>query len=116
MLTLQGRIGRASGLAFLADGRTLALAAGQTPNVRLYSLETGKLTRRLSGHRDQVTAMAGATGAPILATAGKDCEALVWNADGEEVARTRHGDYTIRALALSADGRFMALPWRFGAF
>jgi RNA polymerase sigma factor (sigma-70 family) len=59
-----------------ADGRTLAV--GDSHDVRLWDLATGRRTARLTGHRGDVRALVFSPDGTRLASGSEDTTALVW--------------------------------------
>jgi RNA polymerase sigma factor (sigma-70 family) len=75
-----GHAGWVQGLAFSADGRTLA--AGNWRNVKLWEVATGQQRRRLEGHEGDACALAFSPDGRSLASGSSDTTGLVWDLAG----------------------------------
>ena len=69
-------------LAFLPDGRTLALAMSGDSAVQLWNSAAGQLRRRLAGHAGDIKSIAVSPDGKLLATASDDGTTLVWDVGG----------------------------------
>jgi RNA polymerase sigma factor (sigma-70 family) len=72
--------GEVRAMALSPDGRTLAVAAGET--ILLYELASGRERGRFPGHRDWVWALAFSPDGRLLASGSLDYTALVWDVTG----------------------------------
>jgi WD40 repeat protein len=97
---------------FSPDGKLLALAQGGeigTGKVQLIDVETGKLVRTVSGHKNGATDVKFTADGKYLLTAGRDTTLRVIQVDdGKEVAalgKPRGGQFKdwLSAIAISAD-------------
>jgi WD40 repeat protein len=102
--------GRASGVAFAPDGKTLAVGS-QSGRIHLFDFATGKPTGTLDGHTSEVVAIVYAPdGKTIVSTAhlwdGKDLPVRAWDAPTGKPLWARADTRTFPTdLALPADGR-----------
>jgi hypothetical protein len=67
------------GHCLVASHDRKVLASGGDGTVRVWDTATGQETRRLTGHRGEVTALAFAPDGRSLATGSTDATALVWD-------------------------------------
>jgi hypothetical protein len=84
---LQGHTNPIVGVAFSADGLTVATASGSLWNhkeqtVRLWEVLTGNERRRFVGHQAQVTSVLFAPGDRAVISGSEDGTVLVWDAAG----------------------------------
>jgi WD40 repeat protein len=99
--------GVVSRLAFSSDGRRLA-GADQFGNVRIWSLESGRVEKTLTTLAEN-TAMVFAPGGHTLATAARDNTVSIWNLQtGLSQGKFQKHDATINALAFSPNGQWLA--------
>jgi WD40 repeat protein len=103
---IERRSGAALDAAFSPDGRAL-VTSGDDPALHVLDLGAGGAPRSLRGHTDVARALTfGRDG--TLFSAGAEGIVRAWNlATGESRAYTGH-DGRVRALALSADQRYLA--------
>jgi WD40 repeat protein len=79
--------GRVLALAFAPDGKTIA-TAGEDQNIRLWSLDQGKVVRTLTGHRAPVHELAWAPTGERMLSASSDGSLRVWDvATGKSVVQ-----------------------------
>jgi RNA polymerase sigma factor (sigma-70 family) len=95
-------------LAFSPDGKLLA-SGGQEETARVWETATGRLCRRLPGHRTFVSALCFSPDGRTLATASWDRAFRLWEVlTGKERCRLEgHADRVV-ALAFSPDGLRLA--------
>ena len=114
-LTLRGHKGVVMSVAFTPDGK--ALASGSVDgSVRFWNTATGKTMLTIRRHTSWVNAVTFACKG-TLATGGSDNRANVWIGRGHKwklraTAEAREGE--IRSVALSPDGRLLAVGTRYG--
>ena len=94
------------GLSWSSDGKHLAAAAIGGP-VHVFDSATGKTLHELPGHGFGTTAVAWQPNGSLLATAGQDGKARLWN-EGKEVAVLHGGSAWVETLAWNADGSLLA--------
>ncbi len=94
--------------AFAPDGETIAV--GDTYNIRLWNLKTGRELKTLEGNEIQWSMVFSPDGATLLA--GGNAKVSVWN-----VAKTQRiyvqntsGTGYVQSLAISDDGQLFAAP------
>src|SRR5262249_495690 len=103
-VTLSGRAGSVSDIAFDADGRRLAIASG--PILRILDTTTGIEVFTLTGHTAFVLGVAYSPDGRRLASVGADRTVRVWDAsNGFEIFCLRGHTAPIRAGAFSPDGQ-----------
>jgi mono/diheme cytochrome c family protein/dipeptidyl aminopeptidase/acylaminoacyl peptidase len=109
---LTGQQGHVNSLAFSADGRQLASAAGEPGRfgeVRLWNVADGKLIRTFTGHKDALYAVAISPDGTILASGSYDQKIKLWNvATGEELRTLSAHNGAVFSLAFRADGKVLA--------
>jgi WD40 repeat protein/serine/threonine protein kinase len=111
--TLKVDSGEIEDLAFTPDGTRLALA-GRERVAREWDIDSARELRALSNHTGPVTAVAYTRDGHRLLTASGDRTARVWHRDrmpGSEIFRPVIG---LLALAVSPDGRYVAVGGREG--
>jgi serine/threonine protein kinase len=106
-LSLPGHAGPVTGLAFLADSRTL-VSGGTDRSLRLWDLESGKERLRFGEAHHPVGCLAVLIGNRHV-LAGQGVSLRLWDPDsGKELLRLGGHTDVVRAVAVSADGRFAA--------
>jgi WD40 repeat protein len=108
MLTwLQGHTQKVADVAYSADGKRLVTAALDN-TARVWDARSGRELAVLRGHHGDVLAARFIPGGRGVATASKDGTVRLWNADGglERTLRLSRG--SVRDVAVSADGRYLA--------
>lgn len=99
--------------AISADGRTVAVAGGETDAaasvIRIVSMEKPTKPVEISGHKGAVTALAFVGNGRKLISGSADRTVLLWDLDAPEKPRSLSlvGE-VVTALAVSADGLFYA--------
>lgn len=105
-------LGSVNDLQFSPDGKTLAVAGGQPSargDLRLFSVQDGKLLASLSGHADVVASIDFHPGGKYLASASFDRTVKLWNLATfkEEREYTGHSDF-VYAVDFAPDGAWLA--------
>ena len=95
------------GVSWSNDGQLVAAAAISGP-VNLIHARSGAITATLPGHRFGTAAVAWQPNGSLLATAGQDGHARLWDANGAEVAVLAGGSAWVERLAWSHDGAILA--------
>src|SRR5262249_7130127 len=99
--------GTINSATFSPDSRWLA-SCGTDRTVRVWDVRTGN-GRLLTGHTDEVVAVAFHRDGTRLASAGRDRAVWLWDlATGEEVARLQGHTAYVWSLAFSPDGATLA--------
>ncbi len=110
--TLNGHRGSVNGVAFSADGKTLAAAAGEPARfgeARLWNTADGALIRTFEGHQDALYAVALSPDGKTLATGSYDQKIKLWNLDtGKEGHTLSAHNGAVFALAFRPDGTILA--------
>jgi RNA polymerase sigma factor (sigma-70 family) len=105
---LEGHEGPVGCLAWSADGKTLASGADDN-TVRLWDVAGGKETRRFEGE-GSIVATAFVAGGATVVSAGVDQTVRLWDrAAGKEQRRLGAYSARLRSLAVSPDGRTLAI-------
>ncbi|HYP00001.1 MAG TPA: hypothetical protein VER76_07400, partial [Pyrinomonadaceae bacterium] len=124
-LTLKGHAGAVHALAFSHAGRVLASASGGMSldnllaqraetltadnTVRLWNADTGSQLRALTGHTEQVNAVAFSPDDKLVASGSNDGTVKLWAADtGAELRTLEWSIGTVLAVAFSPDGKVLA--------
>ena len=107
-----GQLGSTIGaLAILKDGQ-LAVGAGtpyESGAVKLFDLQTGKLTHSFEEPGEVVYCLAVSPDGRLLAAGGADTLARVWNVDDKKPVATldKHADWVL-GVSFSRDGKLLA--------
>lgn len=120
-LKKDNRVAGVAAAAFSRDGAALALGQGgevEGGKGKIWLLDpaTGKKTQELAGHEYGVTGLAFHPDGQHLVSCGRDTVVRLWTlADGKmakELGKPRGGQFKdwIHAVALSADGAWLAAP------
>ena len=110
--TLAGHRGSVNAVAFTADGKQLAAAAGEPARfgeVRLWNVADGKLIRTFEGHKDALYSVAISPDGKTLATGSYDQKIKLWElATGKELQTLSAHNGAIFDLAFRPDGKILA--------
>lgn len=110
--TLKGHRGSVNAIAFTADGKRLAAAAGEPAlfgEVRIWNVADGKLVRTIEGHKDALYAVAISPDGQTLATGSYDQKIKLWElATGKELQTLSAHNGAIYDLAFRPDGKILA--------
>jgi dipeptidyl aminopeptidase/acylaminoacyl peptidase len=118
--SLQGHDSQVSAVAFSPDGTMLATSCGVPDRkaqrwvageVRLWDFPSGREKAVYQAHRRLITGLAFAAGGKLLATAGEDRVALLWDvASGREAPALTLAGHAgpLTAVAASPDGKLLA--------
>jgi WD40 repeat protein len=102
-LTIDAGMGAVTSAHFSPGGRWIVVAAGKTAGI--WYARSGKLLRRLVGHRARVTDAQFAPSGNRVATASADHTVRVWNAaTGKTLAVLRDRRRSLRSPTFSPDG------------
>jgi WD40 repeat protein len=105
------------GLTYSPDGTMLAVFTDRfrehgERGILLWDVELEAITQRLvigQGLRDWVSAISFSGDGRLIATAGADGRARVWDAETGRVVRIWSAEFPARAVALSPDGQVVAV-------
>ena len=110
--TLQDIEGKASALAFSADGSSLFVAAGDAGVSGVayqFTVADGKLVRKFTGHTDALYALALSPDGKLLVTGGYDQRIKLWDlATGKEKTTLKGHNGCINGLSFRPDGKVLA--------
>lgn len=110
--TLKGHRGTVNAVAFSADGKQLAAAAGEPAlfgEVRLWNVAEGTLLRTVEGHSDALYSVAIAPDGKTLATGSYDQKIKLWEiGSGKELQTLSAHNGAIFDLAFRPDGKILA--------
>lgn len=104
--SLEGHDGTGSeAVVFSADGKRL-LSGGGDESVQIYDVETGKLLRKMTGHRLRVSAVAWSPDGRRVLSGSDDKTLRLWDAKtGKHLWTFRGFMDSLRAVAISPDGK-----------
>ncbi|HZU38081.1 MAG TPA: protein kinase, partial [Gemmataceae bacterium] len=113
---LTGHAGTVDALAFTTDGQTLAAGAADG-SIRVWDVPTGKPVTTLTGHAAAVQALHFSAKGDLLTSASSDRTVRIWDlatldSDQERSRFSMDLPATVTALALSADGKWLAAAGR----
>lgn len=104
--------GNVMDVAYSADGKRLAAAAGEPGlfgELLVWNAETGSVELSLRGHKDSLFAVAFSPDGSLLATAGYDQSIQLWNAaSGDPVRELAGHSGAVFDLAFRPDGKMLA--------
>jgi WD40 repeat protein len=98
--------------ALASDGRTLALADRARKEIRLYNPATGKLLRRTQAEADYAAGIAFSGDSTTLTATCQDGRVRLWDVATGKLRRFQASSAAIDFVALSADGKRLALAGR----
>jgi DNA-directed RNA polymerase subunit RPC12/RpoP len=108
---LVGHSDKVVAVAFFRHGRAVATAS-EDHTARIWDVETGKERMILRGHSGPVDCVVASPDDAMIATAGRDARdstVRLWDVNtGAEVAVLGSNPDAVRALAFTADGKFLA--------
>jgi WD40 repeat protein len=90
------------------DGKVLAMALDDH-TIQLYKLPDGSLFRSLPGHADRVDALAFSPDSTRLYSGSYDTWVIAWDTSGEQLGEFQPGGGEVYALAVSPEGRQLAV-------
>jgi WD40 repeat protein len=94
-------------VALSLDERLVAFAGNA--EIAVFDLSNGmRLADHLQGHGDTVTGVRFVPGSGLIVTSGDDWTVRLWDAETGKQVRLMQHDSIVRALAVSADGRWIA--------
>ncbi len=104
----EGFLGNVTAVAFSSDGSLLATASAKTG--RLWDVASGRQVAlvRHTGVMNTVTDVAIHPDLRTFATSSLDKTARIWRASDGEMLRTLKHDHSVRAVAFSPDGGYLA--------
>src|SRR5437867_1074028 len=109
---LTGHRGQVNALAFSADGKTLASAAGEPAlfgEAKLWDAAEGKLLRTFESHRDAIYSVAISPDGKTLATGSYDQKIKLWEIEtGKELFTLSAHNGAVFDLAFRPDGKILA--------
>ena len=110
--TLSGHHGNVNAIAFAADGKQLAAAAGEpglSGEARLWNVADGTLIRTFAGHKDALYAIAISPDGKTLATGSYDHKIKLWNLETGDERRTLSAhNGAVFDLSFRPDGKILA--------
>jgi DNA-binding SARP family transcriptional activator/WD40 repeat protein len=108
-------------MRFTPDGRTL-VTSGRDGRVLVWDVERGTIAERFDGHTDAVDGLDLTGDGRTLITGSADSRAILWDLAGDRrldrhfpVGRPFELDFAPRGIAVSPDGRTLALTHSDGA-
>jgi WD40 repeat protein len=108
----EGHKGNVNDLAFTADGKRLAAAAGEpgvAGEVRIWNVETGRMVRTIAAHTDAVYSVAISPDGSTLATGSYDQLIKLWELQtGKELLTLKGHNGCVFDLAFRPDGKVLA--------
>ena len=93
-------------ISFSHDGKLLA--AGASGTLVIWSVESGKEVRRLSGHTQAVHCVSFSPDGKLLASAGEDQTIKIWSSETWQELRSLPHSGTMRHVSFSPDGKLLA--------
>jgi WD40 repeat protein/DNA-binding SARP family transcriptional activator len=110
-----GHRGEVTALRFTPDGQTL-VTAGHDGLVLVWDVDQGSIAERFAGHSREVDGLDMTPDGRTLLTASIDARAILWDLAGDRrldrhfpVGPSFDVDFTPRGIAVSPDGRTLAL-------
>ncbi|AFZ02279.1 WD40 repeat domain-containing protein [Calothrix sp. PCC 6303] len=106
--TLIGHSDAVNGVAWSADGKTLASASGDK-TIKIWDATTIKPLKTLTGHSDRVRGVVWNADGKTLASASSDTTIKLWDATTGKLLKTLTGHSSaVNGVAWSADGKTLA--------
>ena len=96
------------GLALSPDGNVVAIGGTYGGAPYLMDAESGKLSKRLDGHRCDVTSVAFSANGKLLASASCDQKVKLWDVESKKLLRTIENAGDFFSVALSPDAKLVA--------
>jgi WD40 repeat protein len=108
--TLKGHSEGINAIVFSPDGKTLASGAGgESGEIKLWEVTTGKERATLKGHTEGVKSVAISSDGKTLASGSSDRTIRLWDLEtGKELATLKGHSNAVASVAFSPDGKTLA--------